>query len=122
MQLIWISGSTSTMKQIKITGSSVIKIALLSISLFILVGIGIHFLGFRIAIRFSPEMTKEMGGVITRKELDEIESIYRQKLQTLQQQLPVIESKIVTLSTLKDQFSELATPNLSRNKPQPQEK
>ena len=122
MQLIWISGSTSTMKQIKITRSSVIKIALLSISIFILIGIGIHFLGFRIAIRFSPEMTKEMGGVITRKELDEIESIYRQKLQILQQQLPAIESKIATLSTLKDQFSELATPNLTRNKPLPQEK
>jgi len=122
MQLIWISGSTSTMKQIKITGSSVIKIALLSISIFILIGIGIHFLGFRIAIRFSPEMTKEMGGVITRKELDEIESIYRQKLQILQQQLPAIESKIATLGTLKDQFSELATPNLTRNKPLSQEK
>ena len=122
MQLIWISGSTSTMKQIKITRSSVIKIALLSISIFILIGIGIHFLGFRIAIRFSPEMTKEMGGVITRKELDEIESIYRQKLQILQQQLPAIESKIATLGTLKDQFSELATPNLTRNKPPSQEK
>ena len=118
MQLIWISGSTSTMKQIKITGRTMIKLAILSFSVFILIGIGIHFLGFRVAIRFSPEMTKEMGGVITRKELDEIEATYRDKLQTLQRQLPLIESKIGSLSKLKDQFSELATPTPTKTKPQ----
>jgi hypothetical protein len=110
MQLIWISGSTSTMKQIKITGRTLIKLAILSFCVFILIGIGIHFLGFRVAIRFSPEMTKEMGGVITRKELD--------KLQALQRQLPLIESKISSLSKLKDQFSELATPTPIKSKPQ----
>ena len=105
------------MKQIKITGRTMIKLAILSFSVFILIGIGIHFLGFRVAIRFSPEMTKEMGGVITRKELDEIEATYREKLQTLQRQLPLIESKISSLSKLKDQFSELATPTPTKTKP-----
>ena len=108
MQLIWISGSTSTMKQVKITGRTVIKIAFLSFSAFILFGIGIHFLGFRVAIRFSPEMTKEMGGVITRKEMDEIEAHYRENLQALQKQLPHIESKINSLKELKEQFSDIS--------------
>ena len=117
MQLIWISGSTSTMRQIKITSRTVIKLAILSFSTFILIGIGIHFLGFRVAIRFSPEMTKEMGGVITRKELDEIETAYRDKLQSLQRQLPVIESRIHALNSLKEQFSELATPTPMKAKP-----
>ena len=53
MQLIWISGSTSSMKQIKITRKTVIKIALLSFSVFILIGMSIHFFGFRVAIRFN---------------------------------------------------------------------
>lgn len=117
MQLIWISGSTSTMRQVKITSRTVIKLAILSFSIFILIGIGIHFLGFRVAIRFSPEMTKEMGGVITRKELDEIETTYRDKLQSLQRQLPVIESRIHALNSLKEQFSELATPTPMKAKP-----
>ena len=116
MQLIWISGSTATMKQIKITGKTVIKLAITAFSIFILIGIGIHFLGFRVAIRFSPEMTKEMGGVITRQELDEIEAIYREKLQTLQRQLPIIESKISALNVLKDQFADLATPTPMKTK------
>lgn len=116
MQLIWISGSTSTMRQVKITRRTVMKLAILSFSIFILIGIGIHFLGFRIAIRFSPEMTKEMGGVITRKELEEIEATYRDKLQTLQRQLPAIESKINSLNSLKEQFSELATPTPTKTK------
>ena len=118
MQLIWISGSTSTMKQIKITGRTLVKIAFLSISVFLIFGIGIHFLGFRVAIRFSPEMTKEMGGVITRKEMDEIEAHYRENLQALQKQLPHIESKINSLKELKEQFSELSTPTTGK-KPAP---
>jgi len=105
------------MKQIKITGRTMIKIALLSFSAFILFGIGIHFLGFRVAIRFSPEMTKEMGGVITRKEMDEVEAHYRENLQLLEQQVPLIESKIDSLKNLKDQFSELSTPTTTKNKP-----
>lgn len=114
MQLIWISGSTSTMKQIKITGRTLIKIAFLSISAFLIFGIGIHFLGFRVAIRFSPEMTKEMGGVITRKEMEEIEVHYRENLEALQKQIPLIESKIGELTNLKDQFSELSTPTTTK--------
>jgi hypothetical protein len=104
------------MRQVKITRRTVMKLAILSFSIFILIGIGIHFLGFRIAIRFSPEMTKEMGGVITRKELEEIEATYRDKLQTLQRQLPAIESKINSLNSLKEQFSELATPTPTKTK------
>lgn len=114
MQLIWISGSTSTMKQIKITGRTLMKIAFLSVSAFLIFGIGIHFLGFRVAIRFSPEMTKEMGGVITRKEMEEIEVLYRENLQALQKQIPQIESKISSLTNLKDQFSELSTPTTTK--------
>ena len=106
------------MKQIKITGRTVIKIAFLSFSAFILFGIGIHFLGFRVAIRFSPEMAKEMGGVITRKEMDEVEAHYRDNLQTLQKQIPHIESKINSLKELKEQFSELSTPTTGK-KPAP---
>jgi prefoldin subunit 5 len=58
-------------------------------------------------------MAKEMGGVISRKEMDELEVIYQQKIQTIQAQLPIIESKIASLKTLKDQFSELSTPTPS---------
>jgi hypothetical protein len=115
MQLIWISGSTSSMKQIRITRKTVIKIALLSFSVFILIGMSIHFFGFRVAIRFNPEMAKEMGGVISRKEMDDLEVIYRQKIQDIQTQLPMIENKILALKDLKDQFAELSIPTTPKN-------
>jgi prefoldin subunit 5 len=63
-------------------------------------------------------MTKEMGGVITRKEMDEVEAHYRENLQALQKQIPQIESKINSLKELKDQFSELSTPTTGK-KPAP---
>lgn len=115
MQLIWISGSTSSMKQIRITRKTVIKIALLSFGVFILIGMSIHFFGYRVAIRFNPEMAKEMGGVISRKEMDDLEIIYQQKIQDIQSKLPMIESKILTLKNLKDQFAELSIPATPKN-------
>ena len=115
MQLIWISGSTSSMKQIRITRRTVIKIALLSFSVFILIGMSIHFFGFRVAIRFNPEMAKEMGGVISRKEMDDLEVIYQQKILDIQTQLPMIENKILALKNLKDQFAELSIPTTPNN-------
>jgi hypothetical protein len=68
-----------------------------------------------VAIRFNPEMAKEMGGVISRKEMDDLEVIYQQKIQDIQTQLPMIESKILTLKNLKDQFAELSIPTTPKN-------
>ncbi|OHC10083.1 MULTISPECIES: peptidoglycan DD-metalloendopeptidase family protein [unclassified Polynucleobacter] len=110
MQIIWISGSTSQIKRINITGLGLFKIAAASCIAFILIGAGIHFFGFRIAVQFKPDLAREMGGVITLQEKEEIESAYRERLETLQSQLIKVADQIGKLQTLKERFTELATP------------
>jgi hypothetical protein len=56
-----------------------------------------------------------MGGVISRKEMDDLEVIYQQKIQDIQTQLPMIENKILALKNLKDQFAELSIPTTPNN-------
>jgi hypothetical protein len=74
MQLIWISGSTAQVKKINITARTLIKAAAVVSFILILLGIGIHSLGFRVAIQYSPELAREIGGVITTQEKDAIET------------------------------------------------
>ena len=116
MQIIWISGSTSQIKRVNITGLGLFKIAAVSCLAFILIGAGIHFFGFRIAVQFKPDLAREMGGVITLQEKEEIESDYRERLEALQGQLGKVTDQIGKLQTLKERFTELATPVPIRSK------
>jgi len=110
MQLIWISGSTAQVKKINITARTLIKAAAVVSFVLVLIGIGIHFLGFRVAIQYSPELARNMGGVITVQEKDAIETSYRARLHELQNQLTQLTERIVEMKALKDRFADLATP------------
>lgn len=110
MQLIWISGSTAQVKKINITARTLIKAAAVVSFVLVLIGIGIHFLGFRVAIQYSPELARNMGGVITVQEKDAIETSYRTRLHELQNQLTQLTERIVEMKALKDRFADLATP------------
>jgi murein DD-endopeptidase MepM/ murein hydrolase activator NlpD len=110
MQLIWISGSTAQVKKINITARTLIKAAVVMSFTLILIGIGIHFLGFRVAIQYSPELARNMGGVITIQEKDAIETGYRERLHNLQGQLTQLSERILEIKILKDRFADLATP------------
>jgi len=110
MQIIWISGSTSKIKRINITARGLIKLGSLFCAVFILAGAGIHFLGFRVAVQLKPDLAREMGGVITLQEKNEIEAGYRERLEQLQDQFTVASKRISELQGLKDHFADLATP------------
>jgi murein DD-endopeptidase MepM/ murein hydrolase activator NlpD len=110
MQLIWISGSTAQVKKINITARTLIKAAAVVSFVLILIGVGINSLGFRVAIQYSPELAREIGGVITVQEKDAIESSYRVRLQELQNQLTQLTERIMEMKALKDRFADLATP------------
>jgi murein DD-endopeptidase MepM/ murein hydrolase activator NlpD len=116
MQLIWIPGSTSNVKKITISKRSLVKFACIASLVCISIGIGVHFLGFRIAIQFSPELARGMGGVITVEEKEAIESSYRKHLQELRSELTDLSDRLAEIKNLKERFAALATPSLSRNK------
>jgi murein DD-endopeptidase MepM/ murein hydrolase activator NlpD len=116
MQLIWIPGSTSNVKKITISKRDLIQFGCLASFICILIGVGVHFLGFRIAIQYSPELARGMGGVITVQEKEAIESGYRQHLQELRSELSHLSERVTEIRTLKERFASLATPSVLRNK------
>ena len=86
MQLIWISGSTSSVKKINISRQRLIRWSALAGVLLIMLGVSIHFFGFRIALQFKPQLARTMGDVITADEQSALQAQHQQQLARLAQQ------------------------------------
>ncbi|MBU3621815.1 M23 family metallopeptidase [Polynucleobacter sp. CS-Odin-A6] len=110
MQIIWISGATSHYRKFNITKTQLTRFAAVLSFLFIMIGSAVYFLGFRVAIKFDPDMARDMGGVITSEELYHLEDEYRERLTKLQNTLKSMDQKIETLSKINEQYAALATP------------
>jgi murein DD-endopeptidase MepM/ murein hydrolase activator NlpD len=110
MQLIWVSGATSKVQKFNITPRGLMKIGFAIATFFVLCGIGIHFIGFKMALQVRPDLARVMGGVVTFEELDALDAAYKEELERLQVQLSKSIEKISELKTLKDRFADLATP------------
>ena len=116
MQLIWISGATSKVQKFNITPKGLAKIGLIIGTFFVLCGIGVHFIGFKVALQVRPDLARVMSGVVTFEELDALDANYQEELRRLQSQLSKAIEKIAELKTLKDRFADLATPAPVKNK------
>jgi murein DD-endopeptidase MepM/ murein hydrolase activator NlpD len=122
MQIIWISGATSHYRKFNVTKTQLTRIAILLALLLIIIGSAIHFMGFRVAIKFDPSMARDMGGVMTSEELYRLEEEYKQKLTKLQGSLKAMDQKIDTLSKINEQYASLATPLPIKEKRKDKEK
>jgi len=77
---------------------------------FLLCGMGVHFIGFKVALQVRPDFARSLSGVVTFEELDALDASYKEQLVQLQEQLSKSLEKITELKTLKDRFADLATP------------
>ena len=85
MQLMWMSGPTDSVRTVSITADKVLVWASIAAAACVLLGILLHFIGFRIAIEVSPSFARSLGGVTTEAEQKRMESIYRDHLAQLRE-------------------------------------
>ena len=116
MQLIWIGGSTAQVKKVSVTGKGLIKLTVIICLFLFFTGFGLHFLGYRIAFHFSPELTRVMGGAISIQQKEVIEAKYKENVQKLEANIAQASQKIEELTVIKDQFADIATPASVKNK------
>jgi hypothetical protein len=68
MQLMWLSGPTGNVRTISITFRTVLMSACV-VALFLLsAGFLMHFVGFKIAVEYNPDLARSIGGVTTEAE------------------------------------------------------
>jgi len=116
MQLMWVSGPTASVRTISITARKVLVGACLSAFFLVLLGVLLHFIGFRIAIEFSPSLARSLGGVTTEAEQQKVEANYRERLDKLRQSMNTTVQEIRQLEALKNRFMDIATPSNLRDR------
>ncbi|MFM6992981.1 MAG: M23 family metallopeptidase [Rhodoferax sp.] len=82
----------------------------------VLLGVLLHFIGFRIAIEVSPSLARSLGGVTTEAEQQKVEANYRERLDKLRQSMNTTMQEIRQLEALKNRFMDIATPSNLRDR------
>ena len=87
------------------------------VGLFLLTaGFLLHFVGFKIAVEYNPDLARSIGGVTTEAEQKRMESVYRDHLSQLRESMHTTVNEIRQLETMKNRFMEMATPSVVRDK------
>ncbi|MFZ2737034.1 MAG: M23 family metallopeptidase [Burkholderiaceae bacterium] len=119
MQLLWVSGPTSSVKTFAITARHVGWGTVCGSIALILIGVVLQFVGFRIAIEFRPDFVRSIGGVTTESQQLRIEAGYREHLQNMRTVFNQTIEEIQQLEVLKNRFMELAKPSAVKEKMKP---
>jgi murein DD-endopeptidase MepM/ murein hydrolase activator NlpD len=116
MQLMWLSGPTGNVRTISITTRTVLMASVM-VGLFLVAsGFLLHFVGFKIAVEYNPDLARSIGGVTTEAEQKRMESVYRDHLAQLRESMQTTVNEIRQLETMKNRFMEMATPTVVRDK------
>jgi len=116
MQLMWLSGPTGNVKTVSITTRTVLTAAVVVGVSLVTAGFLLHFIGFKIAVEYNPDLARSIGGVTTEAEQRRMESVYRDHLSQLRESMQITVNEIRQLETMKNRFKEMATPSLVRDK------
>ena len=116
MQLMWVSGPTGTVKTISVTARKVVIAVSAAAFVLVLLGVLLHFIGFRIAVEVSPGLARSLGGVTTEAEQQKVEAVYRERLDKLRETMNTTVQEIRQLEALKNRFMDIATPTNLRDK------
>lgn len=116
MQLMWLSGPTGNVRTISITTRTVLSAAVVVGVFLVASGFLLHFVGFKIAVEYNPDLARSIGGVTTEAEQKRMESVYRDHLAQLRESMQTTVNEIRQLETMKNRFMEMATPTVVRDK------
>jgi len=116
MQLMWLSGPTGNVRTISITTRTVLSASVAMGVFLVASGFLLHFIGFKIAVEYNPDLARSIGGVTTEAEQKRMESVYRDHLSQLRESMQTTVNEIRQLETMKNRFMEMATPTVVRDK------
>jgi len=110
MQLMWLSSPMGTMHAVSITKRKVVLALAGAATLFVVAGMVLYFVGFRVAVQVRPELVRAVGGVMTASDVAQRDAEHRTRLEQLQQELAAAEQQLKQLQALKDSFMQMALP------------
>jgi len=103
MQLIWVAGPAGKVFKLSITTRTVALLVMGLATFLLVLGFVFHWVGWRVAIEYVPELAHRLGGVTSQSEQEKLEATYRAKLEHLDQQLLAVGEHLKKLEDTKNQ-------------------
>ena len=119
MQLMWLSSPLGKMHAVSITKRRVMLAAAVCATVFVMIGMVLYFVGFRMAVQFRPDIVRAVGGVMTMDDLEQRDAGHSTRLAQIREQLATAEQHLRQLQTLKDSFMQMALPKGQAAPPPP---
>ena len=110
MQIIWVSGPVGRIRKVNLTFKHLMIAFSLTALLLVLIGVGLQYFGFRMAIEYDPQLAKKLGNLHSPVELENLNAFYKLKLLELNKRLEINQEKISTLELSNKRLEALATP------------
>lgn len=110
MQIFWVSGPVGNIKRLNLSKINLMLFVVFMTTLLILLGATLQFLGFRMAIEYNPALARQLGNVHTAVELENLNSFYKSRLNTIESRLEENNKKITELTQLNAKLKDFATP------------
>jgi len=115
MQIIWVSGPVGRIRKVNLTFIHLIAGFSLAALLLVLIGVGLQYFGFRMAIEYDPQLAKQLGNLHSPVELENLTAFYNLKLLEVNKHLEVNQEKIDELQKSNKKLEVLATPLIIRD-------
>jgi murein DD-endopeptidase MepM/ murein hydrolase activator NlpD len=103
MQMIWMAGPAAKVVTLSITTRTVLAALASAAGLLLLIGFLFHMIGLRVAVEYAPGFVHRLAGVTSQTEQQQMEAMYRQKLEDLNQQLSGVTNRLRQMETIKNE-------------------
>jgi murein DD-endopeptidase MepM/ murein hydrolase activator NlpD len=97
-------------RRVNLTFKTLAIFALFLATFLILLGIGLQYAGFRMAVEYNPQLARQLGNLHTAAEIENLNSFYRIRLTEVQAQLNTNSKMVAQLEATNDRLIVLATP------------
>ena len=115
MQIIWVSGPVGLIHKINLTYRHLLIGACGLVLSLLMVGAGLQYFGFRMAIEYDPQLAKRLGNLHSPVEIENLNALYKLKLLELNKRMLENDQKLTELGALNKKLEDLATPSALKN-------
>lgn len=115
MQIIWVSGPVGLIRKINLTYRHLLLGSCGLVLCLLLIGAGLQYLGFRMAIEYDPQLLKQLGNLHSPVEIENLNALYKLRLLELNNHLLENQQRLNELEAVNKKLEQLATPPALKN-------
>lgn len=110
MQVFWVSGAVGKISSFNLSLKTIVLGCALLVLLLLTTGSAMQFFGFRLALEYDPQIARRLGNLHTALELENLNAVYRARLQELEREQQTLIGKVRDLEAANVKLADTLIP------------